>query len=170
MGGRVRVLRPRAPFDATVIRVNQTSITVRQDSGKRWRVKLTYPMAVLKVGDGGTRVTLGALHPSATPRGGRRGSSSRASSGAPTGGSVPQRGKAAFAWMKARAAALPRDGKHFMDKGGGSGFSGWIWASVGRQKNIILSTNGEHSMASIAKLEAEIRKAIPGASTWISYD
>lgn len=187
VGGRVRVLRPRAPFEATVIRVNQTSITMRQDNGKRWRVKLTYPMTVLKVGDGGTRVTLGSLHappPPRTRRGRRmpnfpedhqwteeelrrhgfmRGKSAGAA------GSVPQHGRAALAWMKAQAAAVPR-GKvgHFME--GGHGFSGWIWAQVGRQKDIILSTNGDHAPEDIAKLEATIKKAIPGASTWISYD
>lgn len=173
VGGRVRVLRPRAPFDATVERVNLTSVTVRADNGKRWRVKLTYPMKVLKVGRGPGRVTTSFGAPPrarASTRGTPR-TRARTPGEMPGGsGSVPQTGKAALAWMKALAASMPRDGRHFLDKGGGDGFSGWLWAQVGTKKDIILSTNGEHSGKTIARLQAEIRKAIPGSSTWVSYD
>lgn len=162
-GARVRVLRPRKPFAAVVIRVNSRTVTVRDERGKVWRVSLSYPMSV-----GGRRVAAAPPAPKRAARTRRR--TYRAEDDPPP--NPPRRLTKRDVMLGAAEMArrAPRAKGH-MFSGKGDGISGWLWAQKkGLGKFIVVSSNGEYSYKSLEWIGNQLQTIFPGLYTWVTLD
>ncbi len=155
-GDRVRVVRPQRPFDATVVRVNAKSVTVKDGRGKTWRVPRDYPIRVIgKQRSTAPKAPKKSTKQTAAKAGGRKRRWSE---------------REAEPILAALRKKVPRSRKHFME--GGDGVTGMVMTKIPgiRRYAVGLSSNGEYSNKALWKYAALVDAAIPGAYSNVVLD